>query len=271
MQIEKIETIAQLSELKQRYVNQATAPLDGMWLTGFVPMANHYGFYDNEKLIGYCCINGEGYLLQFYLSSDNLNQASLIFDSVLTQKSSAIEKVKGAFASTAEPRYLSLCLDSFPEFKVNTLMYQLEKSPETNQEHKSVIELAVVKTEQLNELIEFAAVNTGAPEQWLTGYYTNLINRRELFAYRQNERLLAVGECRGYDEYQIGYADLGMIVALAERGKGLATGVLKQLVILSRTRELIPICSTEATNVGAQKAIGRAGFFATNRIVQFEL
>jgi hypothetical protein len=40
--------------------------------------------------------------------------------------------------------------------------------------------------------------------------------------------------------------------------KGLAPEVLK------------PIFSAESTNIGAQKAISRAGFFAGNRIVQFD-
>ena len=271
VQIKKVESIEELSELKQQYINQTTAPLDGMWLCGFVPIANHFGFYENENLVGFCCINDEGYLLQFYLCPDNQDQATLLFDSVLTKKNSPIEKISGAFVSTAEPQYLSLCLDSFSKFKVHTLMYQQDKMSKTVQAQESVLQLTVVKPEQLAEMVGFAKFNVGAPEEWLTGYYTNLINRQELFGFWQNGRLLATGESRGYDEYQTEYADLGVIVDESTRGKGLGTSVLQQLTTISKNKGLKPICSTENSNTYAQKAISRAGFFAGNRIVQFDL
>ena len=67
MQTRKVESTKQLSELKARYMDQTTAPLDGMWLCGFVPVSTHFGFYDDDKLVGFCCLNEEGYLLQFLL------------------------------------------------------------------------------------------------------------------------------------------------------------------------------------------------------------
>ena len=267
--IKKNESIEQLAELKQQYIDQTTAPLDGMWLTGFVPMATHFGFYENEKLVGFCCINDEGYLLQFYLCPDKQDQAPLLFDSILTQNDLPIGKVIGAFASTAEPQYLLHCLDNFSSFEVNALMHQLEKSAKVVQEQEPILQMTVVQSEQLTELVDFAKTNIGAPEQWLTGYYTNLINRQELFGFWQNGRLLATGESRGYDEYQISYADLGVIVSKSARGKGLATKVLKKLITITEAKGLNPICSTEKSNIGAQKAISRAGFIADNRIIQF--
>jgi GNAT superfamily N-acetyltransferase len=271
IQVREIESIEQLSELKQQYIDQTTAPLDGMWLCGFVPIANHFGFYKDEKLVGFCCINDDGYLLQFHLSSQIRDQASLLFDSVLIQKSSPIEETNGAFVSTAEPQYLSLCLDNFSKFTVHSLMYQLNENSKSTQRQESILKLIVVKSEQLNEIVDFARINTGAPEEWLTGYYNNLINRKELFGFWQNGRLLAAGESRGYDAYQTDYADLGVIVDESSRGNGLATMVLKQLIAITEGKGLKPILSTEKSNIGAQKAISRAGFFAGNRIIQFDL
>ena len=80
----------------------------------------------------------------------------------------------------------------------------------------------------------------------------------------------AIGECRGFVEYQTDYAELGVIVDESTRGKGLATSILMQLITISETKGLEPILSTEKTNIGAQKAISRAGFFAGNRIIQFD-
>ena len=122
---------------------------------------------------------------------------------------------------------------------------------------------------EVSEAVDFAVASIGASAEWLNGYFTNLINRQELFGVWENGRLVATGESRGYDEYQTEYADLGVIVAESERCRGLATQVLKQLDAMNKANGLKSICSTEKTNVAAQKAIGQAGFFASNRIVQF--
>ena len=108
------------------------------------------------------------------------------------------------------------------------------------------------------------------PAVKVTGYFSNLINREELNGYWREGQLLATGECRRFDEYQTEYVDLGFIVNQSERGKGLGTKIFKYLVALAEEKELKPICSTEKTNLGAQKAISRAGLFAGNRIIKFD-
>ncbi|MEO9654920.1 hypothetical protein [Marinomonas sp.] len=121
---QKIENIEGLRDFKKRYFEQSTAPLDGMWHFGFVPMSSHYGFYEDDLLVGYCCVNGEGYMLQFYLSESAQTQGRELFNLIAEQNSSVVDAIKGAFVSTAEPRYLSHCLDNSCSFKVNALMYQ---------------------------------------------------------------------------------------------------------------------------------------------------
>ncbi len=260
--IEKLESIEVLHEMKQAYMDLTTAPLDGMWLTGFVPMATHYGFYDGDLLIGYCCINDEGCLLQVYVSPGHA--AEDWFDALLSEPA-GIGKINGAFVSTAEPQYLSLCFDRFNNFAVNARMYQLADRKAAD----PALELSVVNDAQLDEMVLFAHQAIGAPTEWLSGYFGHLISRAELYACWKDDRVVATGECRGYDAYQMEYADVGMIVAEAERGKGLATKMLKGLVAIAESRGLKPICSTEAGNTGAQKAISRAGFVSHNRIIIF--
>lgn len=268
LNIKPIDNLEQIHSLKQVYFAQSTAPLDGMWHFGFVPMATHYGFYEQGALVGYCCINSDGYMLQFYLSTEANTDQRDIFTLITDGNSSVIGDVKGAFVSTAETQYLSLCMDNSSQFTVNALMYQqMEKSDENVQCN---VELQQASTDQLEQFVEFAAANIGAPKEWLTGYYNNLINCKELFGYWQGTELLAAGECRLFDEFQTEYADLGMIVAQSQRGKGIATQVLHWLVKSANELNLTPICSTESSNVGAQKAIKRAGLTAVNRIIQIE-
>lgn len=260
-----------LGDLKQGYLQQTTAPLDGMWLFGFVPMASHYGFYNDEQLIGYCSINEEGYLLQFFLSAPFQSQAEIVFKSLFSD-TSCIEKIVGAFVSTAEPEYLSHCADHFTGFEVNSLMYQLDSHfcPRPEQRQDDLVSMALVTREQLTDVVEVAVRSIGAPREWLTGYYEKLIEREELFGFWKARELVGMGESRGNDEYQKEYADLGVIVASDHQGQGLATHILRTLTTLTEAKGLMPICSTEKTNLAAQKAITRAGFVPRHRILQFD-
>lgn len=90
------------------------------------------------------------------------NQASLLFDMILTQKETPIEKIRGAFVSTAEPQYFSLCLDRFRQFKIHTLMYEMgeRKNQDVPQETKK--QMITVESEQLTEAVEFAKAAIGA-------------------------------------------------------------------------------------------------------------
>ncbi|CAH7070619.1 putative transferase [Vibrio chagasii] len=273
LDIKKITTLSDLSELKTTYFSESTAPLDGMWHFGFVPMSDHYGFYEGGELVGYCVLNGEGYLLQFYLAPNtntntNTNIADL-FTLIVENNSSVVGEVKGAFVSTAEPQYLSLCLDNTESFKVNALMFRQRPTAVANSIEN--IEMTLATEEQLDQLVEFASSAIGAPKEWLSGYYSNLITRQELWGYWENGNIIAAGECRKFDEHQTQYADLGMIVAEQERGRGLATRVLNFLTQHTTSQGLEVICSTESSNIGAQKAIKRAGLSSKHRILQFDL
>ncbi|PHR90365.1 MAG: GNAT family N-acetyltransferase [Moritella sp.] len=265
--IKKIEETVQLDTLKLQYLNTTTAALDGMWLCGFLPMATHFGFYENETLVGYCAINADDYLLQFHLDPQSQLQAIELFTLIVEQNSTVIGEVKGAFVSTAEPLYLSLCLDNYANHQTHSLMYQQNRAAIPYQGES--IEMQLASDAQLSDFVQLAVNAIGAPEEWLTEYYQRLINRQELFGHWGLGKLLASGECRLFDTVQTEYADLGMIVAESERGKGLATQVLNNLITRADSNGLTAMCSTEMTNIGAQKAIVKAGFIACHRIMQF--
>ena len=253
-----------LADLKRQYLAQTTGPLDGMWLCGFVPMASHYALMHGDDLAGFYCVNDDGYLLQVAIDHRFQADASTIFESGLAGGDGA---VKGAFASTAEPLYFSMCLDRFAQFKVNALMY------EHNGETTSLPEplgLRLVNESQLEQAVAHCVTSMGGPREWLVGYLGGLIAKKELFGAWQNGELIATGESRGSHEHQPGYVDVGVVVAPSQRGRGMATRVLQALVARNLELDLRSICSTEKGNKAAQKAIRRAGFRSRNRIVQFD-
>jgi len=273
MRIERIEPTSRLEELKDQYLQQTTAPLDGMWLYGFVPIAEHYGFHAGEDLVGFCCVNAQGYLLQFFVSGPHRHRASQVFASLLEGEGGPCGEIHGAFVSTAEPQYLSLCLDQLPIFEVNALMYERGHGPvgSTDEQGTGVPPMAALEESQRATAVAFAVETIGAHEDWLSEYYENLIGRGELFGVWDGDRLIAIGENRGREGYRSDCVDLGVIVAPSERGKGIATEVLRRLAAVNDERGSMSICSTERGNVAARKAIERAGFFAPNRILRFSV
>jgi len=254
-----------LIELKRRHIDQCSAPLDGMWLDGFVPQAQHYTFCNSESLVGYCCVNSDGFLLQFYVQESHADQRASLFHSVVTSTISGVTPVRGAFASTAEPHYLSLCLDNFKRHSVHAIMYELGNNTPPN---PSGFQLTPLTSRHLEAAVEFVMKNTGAPEAWLRGYLATLIDRRELTGYWEGDDLIAYGELRKSSGLQPGICDLGVIVDKSRRGTGLATRTLKQLIQNTLARGMQPICSTEKGNIAAQKAICKAGFAARNLILK---
>ncbi len=267
LNIVKIDTIDALHSLKAEYFAQTHAPLDGMWHFGFVPMSQHYAFYENDVLVGFCCVNSDGYLLQYFLSPQASTSASDLFTLIAQQDSKVIGDVSGAFVSTCDPSFLSLSLDNAASSSVNTLLYCGVKQG-VNEE--AGIDLTLATDDHLSLYVDFAAQAIGAPKEWLTGYYGNLIARQELFGYWQDGELVATGERRKFDEFQTQYADLGMIVSAQHRGQGIATKVIKALIANAVAEQLIPMCSTEKTNIGAQRAIEKAGLVSKHRLLQVQ-
>ena len=253
--------------LKKQYLEHTTAPLDGMWLCGFVPVADHFAFMVAGRPVGYFCVNADGYLLQFFLDQEHRHEGQRLFHSMLHRAESGVGRVRGAFVSTAEPLYLSLCLDHFAEFEVNALMYQ--RAPHLGPAEIQPVDLRPIVERETPDAVEFAVDAIGAPADWLRDYYGNLISRTELHGVWREGQLIALGENRLNDGIQAGCADLGVVVGKTARRQGLATRVLAQLAATNDARDLRSICSTEVHNVAAQKAITRAGFFPEHRILRF--
>ena len=96
------------------------------------------------------------------------------------------------------------------------------------------------------------------------------IAKKELSGIWRGGELLGAGELR-VSPSQAGVADVGMVIAPIAREAGLATQILQQLRHDGQKRGYRLVCSTETTNVPAQKAIARAGFHSKHRILEIGL
>lgn len=248
-----------LSQAKAAYRASLAAPLDGMW-EAFTMAADHYEIRLHGQSLGHCAVNADKKLLQFstYTNMD----ARALFAAAIRELG-----MSGAVVSTCEPAALALALDHQISVSVNALMYRFpdDATPKTPTFPDGTV-FGVIDAARLPDAIAFAADTLGASKNWLQAYFGDLVSRGELYGLWTDDDLIATGECRP-SPTQKPYADVGMIVGLDQRRKRLATNILRQLVALCIERELQAICSTEAGNKGAQRAISNAGFICDHRIL----
>ena len=249
-----------LSDLRSHYLHQLSTPLDGMWET-FADMGNHYAITDDGDGIGYCIVNDENVLLQFFVKPGHDSES--LFRQMLEELS-----IAGAVVTTSQDRYLSLCMDHQTSVVVNAFTYNFDEDAEVEEvSFPAETEFRLIVQSELEAAVDFGVETLGADRGWLSGYYGEKVSGEELFGLWRGDLLLATGECRP-SATQTPYADLGMIVSTSRRGEGIATNILRQLTLLCRQRGLRPICSTEAGNIAARKSIKRAGFRSQHRILE---
>jgi len=252
---------ADLAALKLQYRDTLAAPLDGMW-EHFTSGATHHAITDGAKTIGHCVINSEHKLLQFFVSSGRDMRS--VFSQMLTELT-----VTGAFLASFEQQTLALAMDHQKSVAVHALMYHLNTG--------AVVAAATFPADSKFRLLEladlkpavaFGAETLGADAGWLSGYFSDLINKGQLYGLLHGGNIIATGECRA-SESQKPYADVGMVVSKNCRGQGVATNILRQLLHVCAGKDLKAICSTERTNIAAQKAISKAGFSSSHRMLEF--
>ena len=103
---------------------------------------------------------------QFYVLPKYRALASQIFASILKQESASESPVHGAFVSTAEPDFMTLCLDQFERFQVNAITYQLDPGREVDRSTPTTT-LQLVTDAQLEDAVAFAVASIGANAEWL--------------------------------------------------------------------------------------------------------
>lgn len=249
----------ELGQLKQEYLDQLVAPIDGMW-ESFVRQGFHHVIEVDNQDYGYVVVNGEQRMLQFYLLDGQDPQT--IFRQCIDEL-----EIKGAFAATCEGLYLALCMDHQNSIEVNAMMYvALPISGLQDPGFPASMGFRKIESADFETAVAFGVDAIDANRQWLEGYYAERIERGELFCVWQEGQIIAAGECRT-SSTQKPFADLGMVVARDHRGKGLATTILRQLLLLCESRSLRAICSTERGNMAARKAIEKAGFRCYHRVL----
>lgn len=261
-----------LKDLKVEHLETLSAPLDAYWEEALIGFADHYEIKINGARSGFYCLNSDNQLVAFYLSKEYANHGGNALSYIINEHG-----VSTALVGTNDSYFLSLCLDVATNSRVHTLLFQdnLRISDEfTGTDHFS-FELS--SEDDFAEIFEHYRASSGSMDienietgfEDLKGYVRSVMNEHHIFVLRENGKLIATSECR-ISKTQRPYADLGMIVAEEHRRKGVGSYILARTKAFCYERDISPICSCEADNVGSKKAITKAGFVSRHRIVLTE-
>lgn len=259
MKFIKTDQIEEVARLRKTFYENLTAPIDAMWEQLYIASAQSYLIAQGNQNIGYCCIDSEKRLLQLFLIQSFKQQMQQVIGMLIGS-----DLVTSASLSSSDPTSFNACLFHSTSISTNTFCFE-----HTNEsvELESSLNLALVSEEEIPMIKAFLKQQVGMDDTF--GYTENLVNRKELYRAREGNTIIATSECRLSDSQPV-YADLGMIVNSAYRGRGFATEILKYQINRVLKLDRKPICSTTIDNTASQKAIKKAGFYCSNIIFDIQ-
>jgi predicted acetyltransferase len=255
MNFKKTENTETINSLRSKLYQKLTAPIDAMWEQLYIASSQHYLIENNNKTIGFCCINDEKCLLQIFLLEEYNSKMENVITTLIDS-----ELITSASLSSNEPISFNTCLSLSKSIKVNTFCF--EHTGNTI-DIDSTLNVELVTSEDIPSVKAFLKEQVGMDDTF--GYTKNLVARKEIYMVKEADKLVATSECR-MSNSQPEIADLGIIVNSGFRKKGIATQIMQMQVnrVLKVKRK--PICSTTLENVAARKAIEKSGFYCTNII-----
>ncbi|CAN5603121.1 hypothetical protein BH11ACT8_BH11ACT8_11920 [soil metagenome] len=244
-------------QLREARRQTLVAPEDDMW-AAFADLAAPHALTLGAQLVGRFSVDEERRLHGFYVGDDFEAMAPALLAHVVEELG-----VSAAMASTVDPLFLARALAAGGPTRPVALIYDHVARPET--EETLNVRLAVGADHAA--AVAFCAGATGAPESFLVPYTAERIDLHELLLVEDAGAIVATGECR-VDRRAPGHAHLGLVIGAEVRGQGLGSRLLHTLTGLCVEQGLTPRCSTEPTNLAAQRAIRRAGFRVRHQVLR---
>jgi GNAT superfamily N-acetyltransferase len=264
MMTRKLEYSKVIQQIRDDYLHTLAAPMDGMWESAIITPATFWEIQDQEQHAGHFCIGTNHELLRFHLLENYLARAQELFRWIVSTYG-----IQQAITSTTEPLYFSLCLDLQSSVTPHSYLFRDHQRTEPLPVFSNG-SIRKAHTAELDDLVRFYRANTEGPGEWIEGFLHERLTREELFVLHDRQVIVATGECIPSPQ-QPPYADLGMVVAQAYRGRGLGSFMLSQLKHYCYETGWKPICSCAADNHASKKAIEKAGFISDQRRVTMHL
>ena len=259
---------AEIAAMRADYLATLRHPLDDFLDGSFIRPAPHLEIRVDGHRAGMIVRNQEGRLLLLHLLAPFRDDAAAIFDAIRSNREEEVP-IRAITVSTGDPLLLGNALRVGSGAAVSD--YLFAEPPDGLSPPPALAPLAghriiAAGPEDLAGAVGFCRRCVPSAADWLETYLGHLIDRGELYL------VTCAGDIRGSGELRVNdaqppWANLGMIVAPAFRRRGLATFIMRALRQECRRRGLRAVCSTRVDNIGAQRAIERAGFIPVHRVL----
>jgi len=259
----------QLEDLKREHLQTLSSPLDGYWEGALIGFSEHFLLRIEDSRAGYYCINSDRQMVAFHLSKKYAMCGEAAMAYILKENGTS-----AALAGTNDSFFLSLCLDKAIQTQVHTLLFEDNRKEWSALAKRDQFSFSLATKDDFETVFKHYCDTSESQDtenievgfESLKGYIRSVMEDHHIFILREKNNLIATSECR-ISKTQKPYADLGMIVAKEHRRKGVGSYILARTKEFCYEKNLRPICSCEASNIGSQKAIRKAGFVSRNRVV----
>ena len=254
--LENIRNLCEINGLRKKYYISLKEQQE-FWLEQQMKGKEYSFIKYNSIRIGYCCINDNKELLQFYIIEEQSKVAQEAFSTLVKGG-----RIKSAYCSTFDHLALSLCSDYQKLVSCNAYLFRsyVEVENKFNGFSNHIFRQATEKDlENIKKCCEDFFENP-----------LSQIKGKELFVLYSGELFLGAGVVQAINEFSNPYVDIGMIVAEKYRNRGVATFLVLKLKEYCLINELIPICGCWYHNYASKKTLEAAGFIAKDRILHFE-
>ena len=242
---------------REEYLAQLTMPADDMWAS-FAEAAPAFALRVGQDVAGCACVDEQKGLLRFYVRPRHQHRSTELLRLLVDEAG-----VRRMMVPTSDPSFLSSALDLAAHVETHSLLFSWSQEPAV----PGLDGLLRAEPADRERVVAFQRRRLGAPRDFLESYMDQLLEQGEVFLHLDGPRLAAVGELRP-DVHQEGVAHLGLVVGSSWRRAGVGSRLMSSLVTRALSGGRTPCCSTERTNVGARKAIERAGFRARHRLLE---
>jgi len=253
-----------VQRMRDDYLRTLVAPMDGMWEKVVIAHAVFWDIRERGRHAGYACVGPANALLRFHLAGGDGARARETFRWFV-----AAHGIRRAIAGTIEPPYLSLCLAHQRGIALHSYLFR-DHTPVATPSGLGDATFRTAEEGEFDAIARFYHTNTEGPGAWIGAFLRERLARGELFGLYDRQGVLATGECIP-NRAQPPYADLGMVVAWASRGRGLGSAMLARLKEHCYDAGWQPICSCAADNSASKKAIEKAGFISEHCMLEIVL
>ncbi|MCX7749042.1 MAG: GNAT family N-acetyltransferase [Clostridia bacterium] len=258
MKLIQVQNVNEKSELRKKYLDSLIEPQE-YFLEQFMKDAAIYKFLYNHELAGYCIINEENTILEFYLEKEYIAKKEVIFRHVIKELA-----IQSAYCKSFDHLFLNICMQYFQFHCIHGFLFR-DYSDSCYKEKNAIHDIHARKC-LASDVADILSINDG----FFSGKdeIEHYVDNNNLILFEKNGSLIGCGLYQRVIDDKDDF-DIGMLVDPKFRKLGYGSYILnymKELCIKSNFR---PICGCGFENAASRKCIENAGFINLHILAKF--